>query len=132
MNLRLVSSLTALCLTIAAAPVSAREPPVPIEIYTGGDDALTQQLREAIEERLRSSGRFAPGPASSDPRVLKMFIPTHADWERVGNRIRVRYQLEFRRDGEAFGFFSGTCWENELQACARQALFATTAALGAD
>ena len=124
---------TAIGVAAYAVPAVAREP-APIRILTGGDDGLTQRLLDAIEERLRSSGRFAPSPVTSNSNVLRMTIPTHVQWEPVGNRTRVRYQLEFRRGetGEAFGFFEGTCWENELSVCARQALFAATSALEAN
>ena len=131
MTMRLPFTAIALGLTVAAVPVASNEP-ISIEIRTGGDDGLTQQLRTAIEERLRSSGRFVLGPASSNPDVLRMAIPNHVEWERVRNRTRVRYQLEFSRGGGAFGFFRGTCWEDEMAVCARQALFAATSALEAD
>ena len=131
MKQRMFLTILALGQMVIAVPAAAREP-VPIEISSVGDDGLTRQLRLAIEERLRSSGRFEPGPEGSNPAALKMVIPRPVETERVRNRTRVRYRLQFRRAGEAFGFYQGTCWDNEMSDCARQVLFAATSALDAD
>jgi hypothetical protein len=96
--------------------------PVPVEVWTGGDDGLTQRLRDAVEDRLRASPRFVmlPGGVAANP--LRVTIPTHVHWRDFGLRTRVRYQLELIRGGRDLGRHAGSCWEAELNRCADQIL----------
>ena len=106
------------CSTVAAPTSVSPRKVVPVEVWTGGDDGLTQRLAEAVRNEFRQSSRFAlvSGPA---PESLRVTIPTHVGWEQRGGRLRVSYELRLSRDGRNLGERSGACWENDLRTCAR-------------
>jgi hypothetical protein len=92
----------------------------PVEIWTGGDDGLTQRLADAVADELRRSARFSYGEAGAVPDALKAVIPTHVRWREVGDKTRVTYRLELERDGRRRSARGGSCWEAELKRCAQQ------------
>ena len=92
---------------------------VPVEVGAGGDDGLTQRLADAVRTGFEHSAHFRLS-ASGTLNALKVTIPTHVGWDEINGRTRVSYQLRLDRGGRHLGNSSGTCWENELAACAAQ------------
>ena len=123
--LMLLASLEA-CATLPAASVSAANA-VPVEIVTGGDDGLTLRLADAVRHKFERSALFALAPAGT-LNVRSVGIPTHVGWEKAGGRTRVSYLLRLERAGRKVAESGGTCWETELEVCAREIVKAATAA----
>lgn len=92
----------------------------PVEVWTGGDDGLTQRLVDAVEDELRKSARFSVGEAGAVPGAVKVVVPTHVLWRKAGRETRVSYRLELERDGRRRGAGGGSCLETELRRCAQQ------------
>ena len=91
-----------------------------VEVWTGGDDGLTQQLRDAVERKFKSSSDFVPS-GGKKPGTLIVTIPTHVAWTQHGTRTHVRYRVEFpSSDGVEFGKSSGSCWDDNFSVCAAQ------------
>ncbi len=99
---------------------------MPVEIWTGGDDGLTLRLGDAVEEEFRLSSRFSHGPAGAVPGALKVIIPTHVRWREVGDQTHVTYRLELELNGRRRSAKGGTCWESDLNQCARQVVRTVT------
>jgi len=92
----------------------------PVEVWTGGDDGLTQRLRVAIENKFKSSSNFVLS-SGKKAGTLIVTIPTHVAWTTEGVRTHLRYAVEFSSsDGSALGRSSGSCWEDNLAECAAQ------------
>jgi hypothetical protein len=115
---------------LAAAAVIAQAchgvPPsrelVPVEIWRRGDDGLTLRFADALEGALRASSIFTMS-SGKKPGTLMVTIPDHVEWERVGNRTKVIYTLEFSTESsDRIGSSRGTCWDDDLSPCSRQAL----------
>jgi hypothetical protein len=107
-------------LTADNRPAVVTEAKTPVEVWTGGDDGLTQRLADAIEAKLQTSSRFALTSAGTVPNALKIIIPTHVGWREVAGKTRVSYQLGLERDGRRISARGGECWETELELCAQQ------------
>lgn len=132
----LLAVLVSLCLTACAAtherPAAgyAKEAErVPVEVWTGGDDGLTQRLAEVVRQEFRTSAGFSLVDSGSAPRALRVIIPTHVEWRDVGSKTRLTYRLELERGGHRSKASSGNCWEAELATCARQVVEAAAASL---
>jgi len=94
--------------------------PTPVEVWTGGDDGLTQRLREEIENKFKSSSDFVLS-SGKKPGSLIVTIPTHIAWTQKGARTYVRYKVEFLSSDDArSGKSSGSCWDDNLADCAAQ------------
>lgn len=95
--------------------------PIHIQIWTVGDDGLTQQLRHELEIKIGESKQFilVGGDVTPSTDDLVITIPSHVV-PGLGNRIGVTYQVEFSRYGRKFSENSGRCWEDELSKCAEQ------------
>ncbi len=102
----------------------------PVEVWTGGDDGLTQRLADAVEDELRRSIRFSYGEAGAVPGALKVIIPTHVHLRDVGDQTRVTYRLELERDGQRRRAKGGSCRESELKRCAQQVVRTVGASVG--
>jgi hypothetical protein len=90
------------------------------EVWTGGDDGLTQQLRDAVERKFKSSSDFVSS-SGKKPGTLIVTIPTHVAWTQHGTRTHVRYRVEFSSsDGVGIGKSSGSCWDDNFSVCAAQ------------
>jgi len=112
-----------LSLLLSAHPLAESQrstTPLAVEVWTGGDDGLTQRLAEVVKKEFRASSRFVLADAGTDGGALRVIIPTHVDWREVGPRTRVTYRLELERDGRRIALSGGACWEVELRQCARQ------------
>lgn len=90
-----------------------------VEVWTGGDDALTQRLAEAVREAFKKSPEFTPSYGQK-PNTLKVLIPTHVDWEKIGKRTKVRSKIEFSWPGtdREVSTSSVECWDDTPAKCA--------------
>jgi hypothetical protein len=94
--------------------------PTPVEVWTGGDDSLTQGLRYELEKKFKSSSDFVLSSGKT-PGTLIVTIPTHVEWTKNGTRMHVRYKVEFSSsNGAGIGKSSGSCWDDNFAACAAQ------------
>jgi hypothetical protein len=105
----------------ACGPTIQRQAPRTFEFWTGGDDGLTQRFADGLEKGLAASPAFlARGPR--DARTLVVSVPDHLDWEDVGTRTRVKYEVVLTdRTGRRVGRTKGTCWEDHLHECVESA-----------
>lgn len=110
------------------AMTAASAPRTQVELWTGGDDGLTQRLADAVREEFRMSGRFLLIEAGGTPEALKVIIPTHVGWQEVGKRTRVTYLLELESRGRRSAARGGSCWETKLAQCAQQVVRTVAAA----
>jgi hypothetical protein len=100
-----------------------------VEVWSGGDDGLTQRLKAAVEREFKRSSSFELSEGKR-PRTLIVTIPTNVDWRRDGKRTRVSYSVDFTStDGEKLGSSKGSCWDENLVSCSRQILSAAKLAL---
>jgi hypothetical protein len=92
----------------------------PVWIWTGGDDGLTQRVREAVAAELFLDRRFAPAVGGGDPAPFRLGIPTHVDWRETpaGTRVTVTYNFTVR--GLESGPFTVSCFETRLSVRARR------------
>jgi hypothetical protein len=89
-----------------------------VEVWVGGDDGLTQRLRDATEHAFQSSPRFV---LSSGKKIgtLIVTIPTHVRWKQFGTRTQVSYSVEFAStDQQNLGTGKGSCWDDDFATCA--------------
>jgi hypothetical protein len=91
---------------------------VPVEVWIGGDDALTLRLADAIRNEFRHSSLFTLAPAFTS-HSLRVTIPTNVGWEKMSGRTRVKYKVQFYREGHEVVASGGVCWEDDLAPCAR-------------
>lgn len=110
---------TAACSTAGDDTLAMARDAVPVQVWIGGDDGLTQRLAEAVRIRFTHTAHFRLSP-SVTPDTLTVTIPTHVSWKKIGRRTQVRYQLRLERDDRHLGESSGVCWETDLDACAAQ------------
>jgi hypothetical protein len=125
-----VVTLLAACAACSTAapvtrPVASR---VTVQVWTGGDDGLTQRLADVVRDEFSKSSIFtlASMPA---PNSLTVTIPTNVDWEEVGGRARVIYKVRFERGHHVVSETGGVCWEDDLRNCARRVVEKATSAL---
>lgn len=94
--------------------------PTPVEVWTGGDDGLTQRLGDEIENRFKSSSDFVLS-SGKKAGTLIVTIPTHVAWKTEGARTHLRYSVEFSAsNGTVLKKSSGSCWDDNLTECAAQ------------
>jgi len=91
----------------------------PVEVWGGGDDALTVKLRDALEEAFRSSADFHLS-SGKKPGTLVITLPSNIGWKQVGGRTQVLYTADFASDGQNLGGSKGSCWDDALPKCAAQ------------
>jgi hypothetical protein len=102
----------------ACSPSTASRRPTLVEVWRGGDDALTVRLADAIEDKFRRSPDFTLS-SGRKPHTLVVTIPTNVDWKQVGDRTRVLYTINFSSDTVPnLGSSSGACWADTLAECA--------------
>ena len=105
---------------IGTCAYAAPPKPTPVEVWTGGDDSLTRSLRDAVENKFKSSPDFVLS-SGKKPGTLIVTIPTHVAWTQDGTRTHVRYQVEFSSsDDVGIGKSSGACWDDNFGVCAAQ------------
>lgn len=94
--------------------------PTPVEVWTVGDDGLTQRLRDAVETKFKSSSDFALSIGKKEGTLI-VTIPTNVSWTKEGTRTRLRYTVELSSiDDVGIGKSSGSCWDDNLAECASQ------------
>jgi hypothetical protein len=99
---------------------AAQAKPTVVEVWTGGDDSLTQHLRYEVENKFKSSSDFVLSTGKK-PGTLIVTIPTHVERAQNGTRTHVRYKVEFSSsDDVGIGKSSGSCWDDNFAACAAQ------------
>lgn len=125
----ILSAISAISLAGAAGASDAAPPHrIPVEVWSGGDDGLTQRLRDAMERAFQASPDFAMS-FGKRPGTLVVTIPTHVKWQNVGDRMLVRYTLEFSSaSGQRLASREGHCWDDEYPKCAARILDDTKAA----
>jgi hypothetical protein len=101
--------------------VQVSAPSAPVEIRRVGDDGLTVRFADALEAGIRRSLTFTLAGRDPPGNVLVVQIPSNLGWTRVGDRIRVRFEIEFLGPNlHALGRSNGSCWESQLQVCVDQ------------
>jgi len=114
------------CSTVKA-PLAAHAA-IPVEVWTGGDDGLTQRLADAVRDEFSQSARFVLAPAST-PNAFRVSIPTHAGRSEVSGRTRVTYDILFETAEHRLDERSGSCWDDDLRECARMVVKQATVAV---
>lgn len=94
----------------------------PVELWTGGDDGLTQRFADAIRHALNSSPVFFSS-SGKKPGSLIVFIPTHVASVKKAGRITIQYTVLFSSVADReLGSSKGTCQSSDaaLTKCAVQ------------
>ena len=108
-----------LCGTGAAA-----DAPMRVELWSGGDDGLTQKLFLALQNAFNSSPDFVV-TRSTERTVgtLIVTIPTHVEWRQRRWQTRIIYRVEFSTtDNQLIGLSRGSCWKGSVKKCAKNVL----------
>jgi hypothetical protein len=85
--LAMKKSLLALFGLVLLAPLYAGPAkPTPVEVWTGGDDGLTQGLRFAIENKFKSSSDFVLS-LGKKAGTLIVTIPMHVAWRKKAHAL---------------------------------------------
>jgi hypothetical protein len=93
-----------------------------VEVWCGGDDALTTKLRDSIENAFTSSSDFRLSEGNK-PGTLTVTLPSNVGWKIVGKRTQVSFTVEFASaDNQHLGSSTGLCWEDALSTCANKIL----------
>jgi hypothetical protein len=104
-------SLLANCAVIAAPD----HPPIPVEVWHVGDDALTARFVTLLKAALEGSSRFILVPTGAGKIVLG--VPTHVR-PTGSNRSKFSYIVDFSsREGQQLGSVSGQCEEDAIKIC---------------
>lgn len=107
-------------LAVVALAAGGATKPIPVEFWHTGDDGLSQKLSYEVEQTLKQSPDFTMS-SERRPDTLVVRIPTNVDWNKVGQRTKVLYTVEFSsRDNRKFGGYKGSCWEDQMSKCAAQ------------
>lgn len=114
--------LSAVALVVGVCTGSAAADPIPVEVWCGGDDALTSHVCGKVQELLKSSPSFTMGRGSK-PGTLVVLIPKNVKWKKVDDRTQVFYSVELSTvEGRQLGSSSGSCRDDNLTECAEQIL----------
>lgn len=88
-----------------------------VEVWSGGDDGLTQRLKDSVERQFNESDDFQMS-SGKKPKTLIVTIPSNVSWKQSGKRTRVFYKIDFTSiDGETLGRSSGNCLDDDLAKC---------------
>ena len=102
---------------------TAAKAPMRVELWTGGDDGLTQKFSVALEKALISSSDFAWDSDEGTVGTLVVRIPNHVAWRKKRGRTRIIYRVEFStKDNRRIGQSQGCCWERSVKKCAKEVL----------
>ena len=98
-------------------PVARGLVKTPVEVWTGGGDALTVKFRDALEAAFEESALFSNSHGKKTGSLI-VTIPSALGWNDVGKRTRVSYNVTYSDVvGQSLGKASGECWEDELTKC---------------
>jgi hypothetical protein len=111
-----------LAITLVSSNAMGSTPETPrrtlVEVWCGGDDGLTQRLRDSIENEFKLSSDFQLGEGKK-PGTLIVTIPSNVSWRQESGRNRVLYTIDFTStDGRHLGSSKGRCWDDDLANCA--------------
>ena len=122
-ELRALLAISCIPLARATGASDAAPPhPIPVEVWSGGDDGLTQRLRDAVERAFQASPDFAMS-FGNRPGTLVVTVPTHVKWQNLDDKTLVRYTIEFSSaSGQRLDRRKGRCWDNEYSKCAGRIL----------
>jgi hypothetical protein len=110
----LVAAEFSALLSTCSASYGSR-PPTLVEVWRGGDDALTTKFADAIERGFSQSSAFTPSTGRK-PHTLIVTIPTNVTWKQVRNRTQVLYTVNFSSDdSQSLGTSSGACWAHVIK-----------------
>ena len=102
--------------------------PRSVQVYSGGDDGLSNHLVEALNKKIATSALTSVESAES--AVLHIFFVSNARWEEVGPDIKVMYTVRFVGPVHARrSMISGSCMEKNMEVCADQIIKAARASL---
>ena len=92
---------------------------VPVELWTGGDDALTQRFADSVRAAISESRDFTEAPANKGALVMR--IPTHVYWSEVRGKINFSVVVIMTdHQSKYLGVSTGSCWEEEMRRCAER------------
>ena len=98
-----------------AAP--KRIPKTLVEVWCGGDDGLTQRLKDSIDHQFKGSDDFEMS-FGKKPKTLIVTIPSNVSWKQNGKRTEVFYNVAFTSiKGEILGGSRGSCFDDDLAKC---------------
>jgi hypothetical protein len=96
--------------------------PVPVELWHTGDDGYSQRLTVTMEKTFTRAPEFVSS-SGKKPGTLIIRIPENLDWEKIENRIRIHYKVEYSWiDRPTQDMSVGSCWDDEFSKCAAQIL----------
>jgi hypothetical protein len=99
-----------------------------IEVWTQGDDGLTQRLSVAVNSAFEHSRHFALSTSQKPGTIYVIIVVDEfAGWKKVGSRKRITVRTEITQsppnahptlDIHGATVADLRCWENDLRACA--------------
>lgn len=115
----LILVASAACSAAAGKVVSSKHARVPVALWVGGDDGLTQRLADALRTEFGKSRKFALSDADTR-KSLRVTIPENVGWREINGRTQVNYEVRLARGVQSFRGRRGVCWETELAVCAKE------------
>lgn len=101
-----------------ASPTVERADKIAVNISFVGDDQLTQTLVASLEKSLVATGKYEL--ASEGEQKIQLVIPGHVYWQDVKGRTNFHYVVVMVGAGSRYlGTITGSCWFDEMEACAR-------------
>ena len=101
----------------------------PVEVWCGGDDALTQRVCEATVNSFAASSDFDLVDADEKkPGTLVVTVTENVDWKEIGQRTKVSYKVAFTSlEDKKLGSAKGSCWDDDFAKCGAQIMKRATA-----
>ena len=94
---------------------------VPVELWTGGDDGLTQRFADSVLTAISESRDFSAAHANEGALVMR--IPTHVYWSEVRGKINFSVVVIMTDNHSKYlGVSTGSCWEEAMKSCAEHVL----------
>ena len=117
-----VMILVSLLATEQKNPHTGKQRKTPVELWCVGDDVFSKGMCQAFFAAFESSPDFKL-QEENKPGNLIVRIPENVGWEKVKNRTKITYVVEFSRaDNQVFMTRKGWCWHKEYGKCAVQIL----------
>jgi hypothetical protein len=86
-----------------------------------GDDGLSQNLRVALQEGLRSHRTLRLADPGGEA-VLTIRSESNVGWDRLGGRVVVIYDIFVDRGERESGSRIGICYERQMSKCVNDIL----------
>lgn len=87
-----------------------------------GDDGATVKFAEALGRRIAESPLLVPSRTSATCDLV-VTVANHVSWEDYDGRTMISYRVNVRRQGsQLFESYTGSCWLDEVERCATQAV----------